>query len=148
MCCLQSLLCVVICLLLILCSSWGIVHCSVLFGHPNRVVELAHGHWWQAVLIDPPCSIHYNNEGPSSVALLFPPCLCACVSLLTSCWSALGMLVSPLSTPHSLGLCVCMCMQPIYIMIHIFLYCGNTSSHSDLKVCPVLCETQPSNSVQ
>ena len=41
--CMCVALCVAICVLLILCVGWMTVHCSVLFGHPNRVVELAHG---------------------------------------------------------------------------------------------------------
>ena len=63
--------------------------------------------------LDPLISNHYKNEGPSSVALLFLPCLCVmlCVSLLTSCLFTLGLLALHSYEHPSLLVCMCLCMS-------------------------------------
>ena len=58
-------------------------------------------------------AIQYKNEGPNTVALLFPPCLCVmwCVSLLTSALFTLGLLALRTCEDPSLLVCMCLCVS-------------------------------------
>ena len=71
----------------------------------DMVTELACGQ----LPLHPLISIHYKDKGPSSAALLFPPCLYVmwCGSLLTSCLFTLGLLALHIYEYPSLLRCVC-----------------------------------------